>query len=126
MSEHTERPEDDERVPDRTGVSGTHPRHGLVDALTNPVRFSIVAALHGVEQADFGLIRDSVEISDATLSKQVALLESAGYVDVGKVRVGRRTRTWLQLTTPGDEAYRRHVDALRAIAGLGGPGGASG
>jgi DNA-binding MarR family transcriptional regulator len=100
-------------------MTGTHPRHDLDDALTHPVRFSIVAALHGVDRAEFALIRDSVEISDAALSKQVALLERAGYVDVDKGRVGRRTRTWLNLTTSGDAAYRRHVDALRAIAGLG-------
>jgi DNA-binding MarR family transcriptional regulator len=99
-------------------MTGTHPRHDLDDALTHPVRFSILAALHGVDRAEFALIRDSVEVSDAALSKQVALLERAGYVDVDKGRVGRRTRTWLKLTASGDAAYRRHVDALQAIAGL--------
>jgi len=99
-------------------VTGTHPRHKLDDLLTNPVRLSVVAALAGVDRAEFALIRDSVEISDQLLSKQVALLEAAGYVDVEKGRVGRRPRTWLKLTGSGDAAYRRHVTALRAIAGL--------
>jgi DNA-binding MarR family transcriptional regulator len=52
------------------------------------------------------------------LSKQVALLETAGYVEVTKGRVGRRPRTWLALTGVGQAAYARHLDALRAIAGL--------
>ncbi|WP_250445026.1 transcriptional regulator [Actinotalea sp. C106] len=97
----------------------SHPRHALDDLLVHAVRFSIVAALHGVEKAEFALVRDSVEITDSTLSKQVALLETAGYVAVEKGRVGRRPRTWLSLTPDGVEGYRRHLEALRAIAGKG-------
>lgn len=99
-------------------MNGTHPRHNLDDLLTHAVRLSIMAALAGVEKAEFALVRDSVEISDPMLSKQVALLEEAGYVDVEKGRAGRRTRTWLKLTANGDEAYRRHIQALKSIAGL--------
>jgi DNA-binding MarR family transcriptional regulator len=99
-------------------VTGTHPRHNLDDLLTHPVRLSIVAALAGVQKAEFALVRDSLEISDPMLSKQVALLEAAGYVEVDKVRTGRRTRTWLKLTATGDSTYRRHIQALQSIAGL--------
>ena len=96
----------------------SHPRHELDSLLSHGVRFSIVAALAGVENAEFAAVRDSVEINDATLSKQVALLENAGYVEVDKRRVGRKTRTWLALSGEGQAAYTRHVAALRAIAGL--------
>ena len=54
-----------------------------------------------MERAEFALVRDSVEITDSALSKQCALLESIGYVEVTKGRVGRRPRTWLALTPPG-------------------------
>jgi DNA-binding MarR family transcriptional regulator len=104
-----------------TAATVTHPRHGLDDRLTNPVRLSIVAALASVEQAEFALVRDSIEITDPALSKQVALLEEAGYVAVDKGRVGRRPRTWLRLTDSGRAAYERHILALRAIAGLTSP-----
>ena len=99
-------------------TAAAHPRHELDDLLTHAVRFSIVAALAGVEKAEFGAVRDSVEITAPTLSKQVALLEGAGYVAVEKGRVGRQPRTWLSLTRAGQEASRRHLGALRAIAGL--------
>jgi hypothetical protein len=46
--------------------------------------------LAGVERAEFALVRDTVEITDPMLSKQVALLEAAGYVGVDKGRAGRR------------------------------------
>ncbi|MET7399714.1 transcriptional regulator [Dactylosporangium sp. NPDC005572] len=94
-----------------------HPRRDLDELLTNPIRLSIVAALSGVERAEFALIRDAVEITDAALSKQVALLEQAGYLSVDKGRVGRRPRTWLRLTDAGRAAYGAHLRALRAIAG---------
>lgn len=93
-----------------------HPRHQLDDLLGNGVRLSIMAALDGVERAEFALVRDSVEITDSALSKQVATLEAAGYVDVDKGKAGRRPRTWLKLTAAGREALARHLAALRAIA----------
>jgi len=50
------------------------------------------------------------------LSKQVATLESAGYVKVKKGYVGKRPRTWLSLTATGRAAFERHLAALRDIA----------
>jgi DNA-binding MarR family transcriptional regulator len=92
-----------------------HPRHGLDDLLAHAVRLSVVAALSGAERAEFGFVRDTVEVSDSVLSKQVAALEAAGYVDVEKGKVGRRPRTWLKLTPTGEAAFARHVAALHAI-----------
>ncbi len=93
----------------------THPRHDLDEVLSNGVRFSIAAALQGVQRAEFALVRDSVEITDSALSKQSATLESAGYLEVTKGRVGRKPRTWLALTDAGRAALTRHLAALRAI-----------
>lgn len=97
-------------------MNKSHPRHDLDDLLNHPVRLSIVAALADVARAEFALVRDAVEVTDPMLSKQVALLESAGYVGVAKGRAGRRTRTWLNLTEAGREVYAKHVAALQAIA----------
>ena len=93
-----------------------HPRHHLDGLLTHGVRLSIVAALSRVEKAEFGAVRDLVEINDVTLSKQTALLEAAGYLSVDKGKVGRRPRTWLSLTAAGQEVLTRHLEALRSIA----------
>ncbi|MFD0267560.1 winged helix-turn-helix domain-containing protein [Streptomyces sp. NPDC127106] len=96
---------------------GPHPRHALEPLLGSAVRLSIVAALAGVEKAEFGYVRDLVEITDSALSKQITRLEEAGWVAVEKGHVGRRPRTWLRLTEDGAAAYRRHIAALTAIAG---------
>lgn len=99
-------------------MTQAHPRHDLDDLLTHPVRLSIVAALADIERAEFALVRDSLQVTDSMLSKQVAQLEQADYVGVDKGRVGRQSRTWLRLTPNGDAAYRRHARALYAIAGI--------
>ncbi|PJJ71394.1 winged helix DNA-binding protein [Diaminobutyricimonas aerilata] len=93
-----------------------HPRHRLDDLLTHPVRLSVVATLAAAEEAEFGFVRDTVQVSDSLLSKQVALLEGAGYVQVKKGYVGKRPRTWLRLSPDGRAVYLRHLEALRDIA----------
>ncbi|HRC65142.1 MAG TPA: transcriptional regulator [Dermatophilaceae bacterium] len=94
-----------------------HARFRLDEVIHAPVRFSIVAALAHVEEADFAAVRDAVQVSDSVLSKQVTLLERAGYVEVKKGYVGKRPRTWLKLTPVGEAAFNGHLQALRAIAG---------
>ena len=93
-----------------------HPRHRLNDTIHSPVRFSIMAALASADQAEFSFVRDAIEVSDSVLSKQVTILETAGYVKVVKGYVGKRPRTWLGLTKAGRSALIEHMAALRAIS----------
>jgi DNA-binding MarR family transcriptional regulator len=97
-------------------VSAVHPRHQLDDLVHQPVRFSVLAALGTAEEAEFGFVRDLVEVSDSVLSKHVATLEDAGYLAVRKGYVGKRPRTWLKLLPAGRDAFDAHLGALRAIA----------
>lgn len=94
-----------------------HARFDLDEVIHAPVRFSIVAALAKVDEAEFAAVRDAVQVSDSVLSKQVTILEGAGYVGVKKGYVGKRPRTWLSLTRVGRAAFESHLAALRAIAG---------
>ncbi len=94
----------------------SHPRHELDDLLGHPVRFSVVAMLAAADRAEFAFVRDSVEVSDSVLSKQMSTLEQAGYVRVRKGFVGKRPRTWLALTRDGRRRFERHMSALREIA----------
>lgn len=94
----------------------SHPRHDLDEVIHAPVRFSIMATLAAAEKAEFGYVRDTVEVSDSVLSKQAAILEKAGYVKVTKGYLGKRPRTWLSLTSQGRRAFTAHVAALRVIS----------
>ncbi len=93
-----------------------HPRHQLDEHIHAPVRFVVMATLASAEEAEFGFVRDGVQVSDSVLSKTVSALERAGYVEVRKGYVGKRPRTWLRLSRRGRAAFTAHVAALRAIA----------
>jgi DNA-binding MarR family transcriptional regulator len=94
-----------------------HPRHRLDPVIHFPLRLSIVACLAPLAEAEFGFVREAVEVTAPTLSKQVAVLEEAGYVRVRKGYVGKRPRTWLTLTPAGHKAFADYLDVLRTIAG---------
>jgi DNA-binding transcriptional ArsR family regulator len=78
-------------------------------------RLSIVSLLAASQWADFGFIRDSVGLSDSALSKQLATLEEAGYVEIGRGFVGKRPRTSARLTSAGRVAFEQHVAALQEM-----------
>jgi len=99
-----------------TSTASGHGRHRLDEVIHAPVRFSIVASLAAADEAEFSAVRDTVEVSDSVLSRQVSTLEAAGYVKVRKGYMGERPRTWLSLTAAGRAAFDRHRAALRAIA----------
>ncbi|ATY12628.1 transcriptional regulator [Amycolatopsis sp. AA4] len=87
----------------------------LDQLLLDPTRLSVVALLSGTEWAEFSWVRDSAGLSDSALSKQIATLANAEYVEVKKGYVGKRPRTWLNLSGSGHQALRAHVAALHRI-----------
>ncbi|MFI6801100.1 winged helix-turn-helix domain-containing protein [Streptosporangium canum] len=93
----------------------SHPRHALDEIIHAPVRLSIMAMLAEAETAEFGFLRDTIEVSDSLLSKHITTLEKAGYVRVTKGFVGKRPRTWLALTDEGRGAFRDYTSILRQI-----------
>ena len=98
-----------------TAETAQHPRHGIDEHLTAPIRLSIIAALVRVDDVEFQSLRDAIEVSDSALSKQAAVLEAAGYLELRKGYVGKRPRTWLSVTATGRAALAAHLAALRAI-----------
>lgn len=98
-------------------MSEQHPRHELSDVLHQPVRFSIAAALSKTETIDFKDLRNAVQVSDSVLSKQLAILDQAGFVDIKKAFVGKFPRTSVKFSPEGQRAWQHHLDTLRRIAG---------
>jgi DNA-binding transcriptional ArsR family regulator len=95
----------------------SHPRHDLLPELNSPVRLSILAALARVEEMDFASLRDVVELSDSTLSKQLSQLEGSRLVVINKVFVGKRPKTWVRISPEGVSSLDQHLDALMRLAG---------
>ncbi|MEO5778935.1 transcriptional regulator [Arthrobacter oryzae] len=94
-----------------------HPRHKLNELIHSPVRFSIMAALARAESLDFKDLRDAIQVSDSVLSKQLSVLEKAGYVKIKKAFAGKMPRTSAGLTADGRLDWTGHLQTLRDIAG---------
>lgn len=92
---------------------GTAP--GLNEIIHAPNRLRICAFLSAVEQAEFGAIRDMLGVADSVLSKQLKVLEDAGYLTLAKPTGKGRVKTWAALTAAGRKAYEAHVAALKAL-----------
>jgi DNA-binding MarR family transcriptional regulator len=65
---------------------------------------------------EFGTLRDLVDVSDSVMSKQLAVLMSAGYVTTDREVRDSRSRVWATLTPLGRTAFQGHVRALRELA----------
>lgn len=98
---------------------GAHPRYRLDEAIHAPVRLSVMSALASAERVDFRFLRDLLEVSDSLLSKHMAHLEEAGYIEVIKGYHGKRPRTWYSLTSTGRRAFDDYLAALHEIVGTG-------
>lgn len=80
-----------------------------------PTRLSLVSLLAATDWADFRFLRDSLDMSDSALSKQLATLDEAGYVEISKSFIGKRPRTSVKLSAQGHDAFAGHVAALQEI-----------
>ncbi len=92
-----------------------HPSRRLDDAVHQRTRLGILAVLCEAGRADFAYLRETLELTDGNLSRNLSRLEEAGYVRVEKVLEGRRPRTWLSPTRAGRAALDAEVTALREI-----------
>lgn len=88
---------------------------GFNPVIHAPHRLRICAALESVDSAEFALLREVANVSESVLSKQLKVLEDAGYIKISKAKRDGRARTWVKLLPAGRTAYRQHVAALRAI-----------
>lgn len=80
-----------------------------------PKRLAAMAVLSTATTVTFPFLREHLGVSDSDLSKQMATLERAEYVEVRKAGRGRGATTTYRITRTGRSAYDRHRRALAAI-----------
>lgn len=83
-----------------------------------PIRLQICAFLSPLQEAEFRVLRDELNVSDSVLSKHLKQLEDVDYVKFRKGAVDGRQRMWATLTTEGREAFVGHVEELKRLAGV--------
>lgn len=100
-------------------MSGEHA--AFDETIHAPVRLRISGMLRGAEKVDFAVLRDTLGVSDASLSKHLKTLANAGYITTTKARSASRSDarrlTWVSQTAAGRAAFDAHVAELRRITG---------
>jgi DNA-binding MarR family transcriptional regulator len=90
----------------------------LNETIHQPVRLRIMAALVTLapnDEVDFTYLRDLLEVTDGNLGAHLRKLEEAGYINVNKVFVERKPRTYVSATAAGRRVFQEHVAALESI-----------
>ncbi|KAA0103713.1 transcriptional regulator [Mycolicibacterium sp. P1-5] len=86
------------------------------DELIHPsTRLALVATLAAADWAEFAFLKDRLALTDSALSKQLSILEDAGYVTTERRLERSRRKVYAQLTSSGRDAFESHVAALQAI-----------
>jgi len=98
-------------------VSGGAPEPVFDAVVHAPQRLQICAMLARGGEVEFGVLREGLDVSDATLSKHLKTLTEAGYVELRRVqRAKGQARTWVTLTAAGSQALRGHFAFLQSLA----------
>lgn len=90
----------------------------LNETIHQPVRLRIMAALVTLgpdEEVDFTYLRELLEVTDGNLGAHLRKLEGAGYIDINKLFVERKPRTFVSATKKGRKVFDAHVEALESI-----------
>ena len=95
----------------------SHPTARLDNTVHQRVRLGILTVLSEADRADFAYLRDALELTDGNLSRNLQVLEEAGYVAIQKTFEGKRPRTWVSATRSGERALAAEVAALRELIG---------
>ena len=77
------------------------------------LRLSIMTLLLSVEEADFTWLREQTGATAGNISVQIDKLSEAGYIEVRKEFVGKKTRTSCRITERGRKAMEEYVSDLR-------------
>ncbi len=85
------------------------------DIIHAPRRLQICAFLIPLQDAEFQVLRDELEVSDSVLSKHLKHLDAAGYVKFRKGAVNGRQRMWASMTSKGRRAFAGHVQELQRL-----------
>lgn len=87
-----------------------------------PMRLRICGLLRAVDALSFVVLRDTLDLTPATLSKHLKVLTDSGYVTMDKTASRERTdfrrMAWVRLTPMGRDAFDGHVAALQSITRL--------
>ena len=80
-----------------------------------PSRLNIITNLYVVESADFIFLRNVTGLTWGNLSAHLTKLEDAGYVEIKKTIVNKKTHSVAKLTEKGQKAFEEYKEKMREV-----------
>lgn len=97
------------------GERADHPTTDLDEVVHQRHRLGILTIAAETRQAEFGYLREALDLTAGNLSRHITVLAEAGLLDIHKGYQGRRPRTWVRITPAGQAALAREMATLRAL-----------
>lgn len=82
------------------------------------LRLAIMTILLSVDEADFNYLKEQAQATSGNISVQLEKLSSAGYIQVNKEFIGKKTRTSCRMTEEGKRAFEEYVETLKTYLKL--------
>lgn len=82
------------------------------------LRLAIMTLLVSVEEADFRYLKEHTNATSGNISVQLDKLSNAGYIQITKEFVGKKTRTTCRLTEEGKLAMEEYIKTLKSYLDL--------
>ncbi len=81
------------------------------------VRLGIMSVLMVNDWVDFNEMKHLLEVTDGNLASHSSALEKAGFIEVKKEFVGKKSKTSYRVTQSGRSAFSEHLNALEKLLG---------
>jgi DNA-binding MarR family transcriptional regulator len=89
-----------------------NPIEQLNKVFDNRIRLGIMSILIMNNRTNFNELKELIQVTDGNLASHMKTLEEAGYIQVEKGFIGRKTNTTYAVTKGGERAFKLHIEAL--------------
>ncbi len=92
-----------------------NPIEQLNKVFDSRIRLGIMSSLIVNHTTNFNELKELIQVTDGNLASHMKTLEEAGYINVEKGFIGRKTNTTYVITNAGKKAFKSHLDALEKM-----------
>jgi DNA-binding MarR family transcriptional regulator len=92
-----------------------HPLANIDTVVHAPARLMVLTFLYVVDSADFLFLRRLTGLTWGNLSTHLSKLEEAGYVEIEKRFVRKKSHTMVRLTDWGRNAFRDYRHTMQQV-----------
>jgi DNA-binding MarR family transcriptional regulator len=97
--------------------SKLHPLAEIDRVIHAPARLMVMTYLFVVESADFIFLMNLTDLTWGNLSSHLSKLEEAGYVEIEKTFVNKKSHTMVSLSEEGRLAFQKYKRNMQQVLG---------